>query len=785
MVKTMTSAVSSVLLVSLAATLASSTASALAASLGAAVGSSSGSGGALPLLFGAQRLSLSSGLAVKKSPMQTGAANGLAWSTGRLGLVRAPTRPKATTTGRSLQSTSSSSTTNAAALTSINTSGNTTLTSSNSEEYEELTPFAELLDVLAFVGLIMALLAVLRLAILVYWTRFANTRYYREARQKKFEESQSPHGHPVHRARLTIRKKNRREKRRPPATFKGLPASLVFPSMEFLVFGIFSAGLTETSVAALCDESCENECVWAAILTLAVMGSALIAGAAQVTHFYLRHCRASWSENAVDAAQAVEDPVLRLISMLRQRCGWSPIGRERGGYEASEEDATEPARTERLLSSPFRLLHSNAGDACDAMGSLWLSRSSGSISGIFYDLFSIALMLSLGVAFGLEDLAAGATWSAVTQAVIVFILQLCLTLYVLMLCPSIDRIDNFQTWLQLLLEACSTLFLLSPLMSGSEPSSNEAKLSSFIALIVALIAVFLPVINKIYDVVVVPLIEWILAGADCRALIAVLVHMICMIPGCVLGWLGCDSADLADAGLEGVSSYTLQGVEEQDEAEDQLEQPVRVSSEPHLLNKPGLEVGTTAMVLGAGANGICKRSVSSTSSHPRKHAAGDIRLELYENDVVKARAAVALQRFARGYRVRRHLKRKLSHFGRSYIHTIIHSQDSNALNETVCSRQCKRLQRSGNAHQWQETAVRAQNAGAIGSSNQDNCMTAAHTSLSINVAELEKASNEASGTVKVRVQTRTRRRVPRASLRPTFSRDVSVVSTKLITELDG
>jgi hypothetical protein len=237
------------------------------------------------------------------------------------------------------------------------------------------------------------------------------------------------------------------------------------------------------------------------------------------------------SENTVDAARDVEDPVLRLISKLRQRCGLSPLGRERGGYEAPEEDSEEPARTERLLASPFSLLHSNAGDACDAMSTLWLSRSSGSISGVFYDLFSIALMLGLGVAFGLEDVASRANWGAITQAVIVFSLQACLTLYVLMLCPSIDRIDNFQTWVQLMLEATATFLLLSPLISGSEPSGTAAKLSVFIALIIALVAVFLPVLNKIYEVIVVPFIEWFLAGADCRKLIALLVHRVCMIPG--------------------------------------------------------------------------------------------------------------------------------------------------------------------------------------------------------------------------------------------------------------
>jgi len=669
MVQTTRAAVSSGVAVALAATLASSMASALASSTGAALGSASGSGGALPLLFGAQRFSLSSGLAVKKSPMQTGAANSLAWSTGKLGLVRGPTRPvRPTQSGRRLQSrgrpraaTDPNDAPNAgAAASTSNNSGNSSLASE--EDEEELTPFAELLDVLALVGLIMAFLVVLRAAILVYWSRFANARYYWEGRQKKFEESKSPHGHPLYKARLTIRKKHGREKRRRSATFKSLPASLVFPNMEFLIYGIFSAGLTEGAVASLGDASCEGGCVGVCVLTLIVMGLAFIAGFAQVIHFYWRHCRASWSENTVDAARDVEDPVLRLISKLRQRYGLSPLGRERGGYEAPEEDSEEPARTERLLASPFSLLHSNAGDACDAMSTLWLSRSSGNISGVFYDLFSIALMLGLGVALGLEDVASQANWSAITQAVIVFILQACLALYVLMLSPSIDRIDNFQTWVQLMLEATATFLLLSPLISGSEPSGNTAKLSAFVALILALLAVFLPVITRIYDVVVVPFIEWVLAGADCRKLIALLVHMVCMIPGCVLGLLGCDVADIADAGLENVSSYHLDVPEEQGkdqdeepaEAEDKLEQP-RHMRKSTFGSDADEEVDAQ---LSINASSIREATAPTTALPSQKDQFYDIQVVVVQDRAKAVTAAVVIQKFARGHYGRVRLRKQ-------------------------------------------------------------------------------------------------------------------------------
>ena len=67
--------------------------------------------------------------------------------------------------------------------------------------------------------------------------------------------------------------------------------------------------------------------------------------------------------------------------------------------------------------------------------------------------------------------------------------------------------------------------------------------------------------------------------------------------------MGCDVADIADAGLENVSSYHLdvpeelgeEQDEEQAEAEDRLEQPVRVVSEPRLVNDPVFDGGTAAL----------------------------------------------------------------------------------------------------------------------------------------------------------------------------------------------
>jgi hypothetical protein len=140
-------------------------------------------------------------------------------------------------------------------------------------------------------------------------------------------------------------------------------------------------------------------------------------------------------------ASSVEDPIMRWLSQLRRRFFASPLPRAPGEFVKSDEDAEEPARTERLLAQPFQLFHSKAGDAHDVLSLFWLSRSTGGrLVGVLYDMACFLVMLSIAVVYGLGDLAErhGAERE---QAIAVVSLQLGLSLHVFTFRPSNDRLS--------------------------------------------------------------------------------------------------------------------------------------------------------------------------------------------------------------------------------------------------------------------------------------------------------------------------------------------------------
>lgn len=96
--ETVTAVVAGAVATAVGGAVASAVAGAVGGSVGGAVGGAAGggaagggagggaAGGVMPLVFGAQRLSLSAGLAVPKGAIDAGVADGLGWATGDLGL---------------------------------------------------------------------------------------------------------------------------------------------------------------------------------------------------------------------------------------------------------------------------------------------------------------------------------------------------------------------------------------------------------------------------------------------------------------------------------------------------------------------------------------------------------------------------------------------------------------------------------------------------------------------------------------------------------------------------
>lgn len=91
--------------------------------------------------------------------------------------------------------------------------------------------------------------------------------------------------------------------------------------------------------------------------------------AVKSSHFPMLHIQRGLGRSSVDklgSLEEVEDPLMQCLSKLRRRCcGLAPVDRCPGDFEKSKEDATEPARTERLLGAPFALFHRRSGDSFD------------------------------------------------------------------------------------------------------------------------------------------------------------------------------------------------------------------------------------------------------------------------------------------------------------------------------------------------------------------------------------------------------------------------------------
>jgi len=346
---------------------------------------------------------------------------------------------------------------------------------------------------------------------------------------------------------------------------------------------------------------------------------------------------------------------MRQLSKLAMCLGWSPFARESGEYEKSEEDSEEPARTERLLASPFTVFHQNAGDAFDAISLFWLSRSTGmSIYGVLYDFICYLVLLAIAVAYGMEAYASEyGTDGAIAQGMTVVCLQLLLAVYIFVLRPSIDRIENAQNWIQMACEGTSTLLLVLPLLA---PDLSSAESQAFTGFLLALFAVFIPIFVTLYETFLVPIINWWANGGKLSELFATIIEIFYSLPGMCLGLLGYDSADVVDAMAQ--SSKDLAQASESVTAGDDVVCDTHMADAIPMVNPLG--------ILGVGATG----SHDDTDTHA---------------------AALVIQRLFRGY------AQRSQHYHHSYLHTYVHDD---------ASEDAAHLMRQRAAHRWQEAAAR-------------------------------------------------------------------------------
>lgn len=284
-------------------------------------------------MMGAQRLELSAGLAVPKSEVQTGVADGLGWAGGDLGLFRdAPTDEE----GRRLEEARPK------ALSSL---------------YSKLTTLSIAMGIATFA----------QIFIHFYWKHRANKRYYA---RKVLTGT-------VKRIQFDNPKDEESEK----IAFNKFPIVFVFPSIFLVVFKLFCTGLMKNSLELLVTDTCNPACKTLAGFVMASCFSMVALGWVVLTDFNIHYRKAQWKPaGKPKSVLKIDDPFYRGISMLRGRIFGmedprSILNRSQGkfGKPPAHMKGTTSPRAPFLCSSLSSPLLSSLIMSCALLSSLVMS----------------------------------------------------------------------------------------------------------------------------------------------------------------------------------------------------------------------------------------------------------------------------------------------------------------------------------------------------------------------------------------------------------------------------
>jgi hypothetical protein len=135
--------------------------------------------------------------------------------------------------------------------------------------------------------------------------------------------------------------------------------------------------------------------------------------------------------------------------------------------------------------------------------------------------------LAIGVVYGLGAAAQKAGPEAErTQAIIIATLQVGLALYIVVLRPGVDRLDNALSCLQFVCEGASTVLLLLPTVV------EDGAAMDFEAFCLALFAVGLPLTLWLYDSMVTPVVAVFASGGGVCELCIMIRDLLWSIPAC-------------------------------------------------------------------------------------------------------------------------------------------------------------------------------------------------------------------------------------------------------------
>lgn len=458
---------------------------------GGATGGAAGGGGgaaiasAMPLLLSAQRFAASEGLAANLSETHSAVTDSLSWTSGDVGIQFDRTR-------RQLAETAEPKMVSKAAK-----------------------AFNSLINILCILGSVQTFIFILYILVQHYWRRHANRRFYAEINRFSFKSKK--------------------------LKFVPFPSLFVFPGLAMVGLTVFITALASKSTALLvidepdvCGAGCKG--LAGSVLSLIVFFEMF--SFSMLIRFNARFRLQAWKGAAMlDDPSKIVDPLYRLMSKARARLcqgHFSRMDRTRGKFAKPKDDAVEPARTERILSQPWALLKPTAGDSLDAYGFSLMARAGGFIwYATSFEVTILSTQIVVGVLNGLGAALQPGSSAAIAQISTVLAVQAMHSIWVFTAKPSVDRIMNVLVGTQFALEACQTAMILLVIYYPPAPVLQAT------SLVLALLSVLAPILQRFYDAIVVQLVKlYAQGGFNPKAAFFAMIGFLVFIPSMIFKLLG-------------------------------------------------------------------------------------------------------------------------------------------------------------------------------------------------------------------------------------------------------
>jgi hypothetical protein len=346
-----------------------------------------------------------------------------------------------------------------------------------------------------------------------------------------------------------IRRAHRAARKRP--AFRSLPDALCGSNPELTLLVTFSSGLLQTSSAVLgaliAGYRVETRSALIAVLAVVTLTSTYAFQAYKLRVFFKHHASVCWVASDVPTGKdEQDDPLLALLSNILPCKAFTKrfqVPRERGSFEAPEEDDEEPYRTERAISRAFSLWtrpsKSRPGDALIDLY-VWLLDASGTPRGLWYLFVMMALQLTTAVMMGILYAHPWTVTPPGGKALLVILILLqALGAFWSFWRTANDRWDGVEKALCFALECTSTCLVLasSILADRSEDEAVDVyKLAQSLQLAglsaqMLIAAIFVPMAVTVYNTAVVPIFQHVWSSdGSAREIIAQLIMTLILLP---------------------------------------------------------------------------------------------------------------------------------------------------------------------------------------------------------------------------------------------------------------